>query len=71
MPQAGASFEPGFLIRNVLQDHRDLGEDLTVVEPQDRHVALRIDRFEFSGLRIDLHELERNLGFAQCDVGSQ
>ena len=43
VPAAGNSPEAGFLIGEVLQDHRAFGQDLAVVQLQGRDLVLAIE----------------------------
>src|SRR5215510_4999374 len=65
------------LVGNVLQDDYGLGQQLSVVQLQYRHVAVRIERAEIDaavgelGLRIDLDQFERRAGLVQSDMGCE
>ena len=69
----------GHEVGDVLQHDLRLGQDVASgpVELERRHVALGVDQAivlagrEALGVDIDAHELERSLGFAQCDVRRQ
>jgi len=67
---------PRLAVGDVLQQHRDLGEARAVVELEQRHVALGIDRVvvgavgELVGAQVDLDRLGRDAGLDERDVGA-
>ena len=74
VPNSGTSPDWGFLVAQVLADHTDLGEDLSVVQPESRNVTLRVDLpvvTPIGGLLvrdIDLLKIEGISGFTGDDV---
>ena len=63
------------LVGDILQDGRILGQHGSVVEPQRRHVAQRIDgaivlagRRNLSGVGVDLDEVDRGAGLIEGDA---
>jgi hypothetical protein len=74
VPNLGTSPRLGFLVAKVLADHTDLGENLSVVQPESWNVALRVYLPVITAVGglfvrdIDLLKIEGISGFTGNDV---